>query len=124
MTINSEFRGHSVGKPSKITATTYMGKWCNKYRARGKMSGTTHSKGVMILSSYIGEVRPRYPFSTYSTVTFEQLYGGIDGDSVSSTELYAILSSLSGVPIRQDIAVTGSINQKREIQPVGGIPIK
>ncbi len=116
----------AFGKPSKITATTYMGKsGVINIEREVEMSGTTHSKGVMILSSYIGEKYAQdIPLALTATVTFEQLYGGIDGDSASSTELYAILSSLSGVPIRQDIAVTGSINQKGEIQPVGGITHK
>lgn len=89
------------------------------------MSGTTHNKGVMILSSYIGDKYAQdIPLTLSASVTFEQLYGGIDGDSASSTELYAILSSLAEVPIKQGIAVTGSINQKGEIQPVGNVTYK
>ena len=83
------------------------------------MSGSSHSKGVMILSGYLGEMFAQdFPISLTASVCFEQLYGGVDGDSASSTELYAILSSLSEIPINQSIAVTGSVNQKGEIQPI------
>jgi len=114
------------GKPSRITATTYIGKGgVVNIEREVQMSGTTHSKGVMILSSYIGEqYAQEIPLTMTANITFEQLYSGVDGDSASSTELYAILSSLSEVPIRQDIAVTGSVNQKGEIQPVGGVTYK
>ena len=89
------------------------------------MSGTTHSKGVFILSAYIGEkFGQEFPLCFNASICFEQLYNGVDGDSASSTELYAILSSLSGVPIKQGIAVTGSVNQKGEIQPIGGVTEK
>jgi predicted ATP-dependent protease len=90
-----------------------------------EMSGTSHSKGVLILSGYIGEKYAQdIPLALTANLCFEQLYSGIDGDSASSTELYAILSSLAGVPIYQGLAVTGSVNQKGEIQPVGGISMK
>jgi len=86
------------------------------------MSGPIHNKGVYILSGYL---RDRYaqdkPITMSASVCFEQSYSGVEGDSASSTELYALLSSLSGLPLRQDIAVTGSINQKGEIQPIGGV---
>ena len=86
------------------------------------MSGTTHSKGVLILSGYLGETfAQKFPLSLTASICFEQLYSGVDGDSASSTELYAILSSLSGIPINQSIAVTGSVNQKGKIQPIGGV---
>lgn len=89
------------------------------------MSGNTHSKGVYILSAYIGEKYAQdNPLSLTASICFEQLYNGVDGDSASSTELYAILSSLSGIPIKQSLAVTGSVNQKGEIQPVGGVTDK
>ena len=89
------------------------------------MSGTTHSKGVYILSAYIGEkYAQEVPLSLTASLCFEQLYNPVDGDSASSTELYAILSSLSGVPINQSLAVTGSVNQKGEIQPIGGVTDK
>lgn len=87
-----------------------------------EMSGSSHSKGVMILSGYLGQMFAQdFPISLTASVCFEQLYGGVDGDSASSTELYAILSSLSDIPINQSIAVTGSVNQKGEIQPIGGV---
>lgn len=86
------------------------------------MSGASHSKGVMILSGYLGEqFAQEIPLSLTASICFEQLYGGVDGDSASSTELYAILSSLSDIAINQSIAVTGSVNQKGEIQPIGGV---
>lgn len=86
------------------------------------MSGSSHSKGVMILSGYLGQLfAQEFPISLTASICFEQLYGGVDGDSASSTELYAILSSLSEIPINQSIAVTGSVNQKGEIQPIGGV---
>ena len=87
-----------------------------------QLSGPIHDKGVLILSGYMGwkYVQDR-PLSLSTSLCFEQSYEGIEGDSASSTELYAILSSLSDVPIRQSIAVTGSVNQKGEIQPIGGV---
>ncbi|MBR3153021.1 MAG: AAA family ATPase [Clostridia bacterium] len=114
---------YSFGKPSKITANTYMGKaGIINVEREVEMSGSTHSKGVMILTGYLGELfAQEMPLSLTASVCFEQLYGGVDGDSASSTEAYAILSSLSEIPINQSIAVTGSINQKGEIQPIGGV---
>ncbi|NLX69800.1 MAG: AAA family ATPase [Clostridiales bacterium] len=114
------------GKPSKITATTFIGRsGIVNIEREVEMSGNVHSKGVMILSSYIGEqYAQEIPLSLSANITFEQLYSGIEGDSASSAELYAILSSLAEVPIKQGIAVTGSINQKGEIQPVGGVTYK
>ena len=114
---------YSFGKPSKITANTYMGKkGIIDIEREVKMSGSTHSKGVLILSGYIGQLfAQEIPLSLTASICFEQVYNGIDGDSASSTEAYALLSSLSGIPINQSIAVTGSVNQKGEIQPIGGI---
>ncbi len=116
----------SYGKPVRITANTYMGgKGIVNIEREVSMSGTTHSKGVFILSAYIGEkFAQEFPLCFNASICFEQLYNGVDGDSASSTELYAILSSLSGVPIKQGIAVTGSVNQKGEIQPIGGVSDK
>jgi predicted ATP-dependent protease len=110
------------GKPSKITANTFIGKsGIVNIEREADMSGTTHTKGVLILSAYIGEKYAQdLPLALTASLCFEQLYGGVDGDSASSTEIYAILSSLSGAPINQGIAVTGSVNQKGEIQPIGG----
>ena len=122
----------SFGKPAKITANTYVGK-CGivNIEREVSMSGTSHSKGVMILSAYIGEkFAQESPLSLAASLCFEQLYGGVDGDSASSTELYALLSSLSELPIKQSIAVTGSVNQKAaakvltgEIEAVGVLPV-
>ena len=114
---------YSFGKPSKITATTFMGKnGIVNIERETEMSGPTHSKGVLILSGYLGETFAQdFPLSLSASLCFEQLYGGVDGDSASSTELYAILSSLSEIPINQSIAVTGSVNQKGFIQPIGGV---
>ena len=116
----------SFGKPVRITANTYMGqKGIVNIEREVAMSGTTHSKGVYILSAYIGEKFAQdFPLCFNASICFEQLYNGVDGDSASSTELYAILSSLSGIPIKQGIAVTGSVNQKGEIQPIGGVSDK
>ena len=116
----------SFGKPAKITANTYIGKsGIVNIEREVAMSGNSHSKGVMILSAYIGEkFAQESPLSLAASLCFEQLYGGVDGDSASSTELYALLSSLSELPIKQSIAVTGSVNQKGEIQPIGGVTDK
>ena len=114
---------YSFGKPAKITVNTYMGKSeIINIEREVEMSGSTHSKGVLILSGYIGEqFAQEQPLSLTASICFEQLYGGVDGDSASSTEAYALLSSLSGIPINQSIAVTGSVNQKGMIQPIGGV---
>jgi lon-related putative ATP-dependent protease len=113
----------SFGRPSRITAETFMGKaGVINIEREAKLSGKTHDKGVLILSGYLGRTfAQNYPLSLSISITFEQNYGGIDGDSASSTELYAILSSLSGIPINQGLAVTGSVNQKGEIQAIGGV---
>ncbi len=114
---------YSFGKPAKITANTFMGKsGIVDIEREVDMSGSSHSKGVLILTGYIGEqFADEFPLTLTASICFEQLYGGVDGDSASSTELYAILSSLSGLPINQSLAVTGSVNQKGEIQPIGGV---
>ena len=114
---------YSFGKPARITANTFMGKaGVVNIEREVEMSGPSHSKGVLILSGYLGEQFAQdMCLSLTASVCFEQLYGGVDGDSASSTELYAILSSLSGIPINQSIAVTGSVNQKGEIQAIGGV---
>lgn len=113
---------YTFGKPVKITANTYTGKnGVINIEREVELSGSTHSKGILILSAYIGEMFAQdIPLSLTASICFEQLYNGVDGDSASSTELYAILSSLSGIPINQSLAVTGSVNQKGEIQPIGG----
>ena len=114
---------YSFGKPSKVTANTFIGQdGIVNIEREVDMSGPSHSKGMLILSGYLGEqFAQERPLSLTASVCFEQLYGGVDGDSASSTEAYAILSSLSGIPINQSLAVTGSVNQKGEIQPIGGV---
>ena len=114
---------YTFGKPVKITANTYTGKsGIVNVEREVELSGSSHSKGVLILSGYLGEMFAQdIPLSLTASICFEQLYNGVDGDSASSTELYAILYSLSGIPINQSIAVTGSVNQKGEIQPIGGV---
>ncbi len=114
---------YSFGIPSRITVNTYIGsKGIVNIEREAKMSGRTHDKGVMILSGYFYQkFGSLMPLSFSASVTFEQSYGFVDGDSASSTELYALISSLSEIPLRQNIAVTGSINQKGEIQAIGGV---
>ena len=117
---------YSFGQPVRITANTFIGKsGVVNIEREVSLSGTSHSKGVYILSAYIGEkYAQNAPLSLTASICFEQLYNGVDGDSASSTELYAILSSLAGIPINQSLAVTGSVNQKGEIQPIGGVTEK
>lgn len=114
---------HSFGKPSRITVSTYKGKsGIINIEREVRKSGSIHDKGVLILSGYLGEkFAQEEPMSLSVSISFEQNYSMIDGDSASSTELYAILSSIAEVPIKQYIAVTGSVNQKGEIQPIGGV---
>ena len=114
---------YSFGKPVRITANTYTGqKGIINVEREVELSGSTHSKGILILNGYLGEKFAKdMPLSLSASICFEQLYTGVDGDSASSTELYAILSSLSEIPINQAIAVTGSVNQKGEIQAIGGV---
>ena len=114
---------YSFGKPAKITVNTYTGKsGIVNIEREVELSGSSHSKGVLILTGYLGEMFAQdIPLSLTASICFEQLYNGVDGDSASSTELYGLLSSLSGIPINQSIAVTGSVNQKGQIQPIGGV---
>lgn len=118
-----DFGDISFGKPSRITAVTYAGeKGIINIEREVEMSGSIHDKGMLILSGYLGErFAQEFPLSLTSSICFEQLYDGVEGDSASSTELYALLSSLSEIPIKQCIAVTGSVNQRGEIQPIGGV---
>ena len=117
---------HEFGKPSRITATISLGKGgVVDIDREAKLSGNIHTKGVMILSSYLKEkFAHNKPLSLSASLCFEQSYGMIDGDSASSTELYVLLSAISGVPIDQGIAVTGSVSQKGEVQPIGGVTRK
>lgn len=117
---------YSFGRPSRISVTTSMGsKGIVNIEREVKMSGPIHNKGVLILQGYLTEhFAQEYPLSVNAYICFEQNYGGIDGDSATLAELCALLSSLSEVPIKQNIAVTGSLNQKGDIQVVGGITEK
>jgi len=113
----------SFGKPSRITCKTFLGRrGVINIEREAQLSGSTHDKGVLILSGYMGwKYAQDNPLSLSASLCFEQSYSGVDGDSASSTELYALLSSLSDVPLKQNIAVTGSVNQKGEVQPIGGV---
>ena len=117
---------HTFGRPSRITARVYAGQagMVNVER-EVKLSGPIHDKGVMILTGYLGGTfAADRPLSLSASICFEQSYDGIEGDSASSTELYALLSALSGIPLRQGIAVTGSVNQRGMIQAIGGVNFK
>ena len=116
----------TFGKPSRITAKTFLGRsGIVNIERESKLSGKTHDKGVLILSGYLGaKYAQERPLSLSASICFEQSYDGVDGDSASSTELYAILSSLSEVPLNQGIAVTGSVNQNGEVQAIGGVNYK
>ena len=117
------FSRNSFGKPARITTQVRIGKgeFVNIER-EVEMSGPIHSKGVLILESLLANRFAKYcPLSLSASIVFEQSYGGVDGDSASSTEYYCLLSAISGMPIKQNIAVTGSINQFGEIQPIGGV---
>jgi lon-related putative ATP-dependent protease len=114
---------YAFGKPTRITAVASIGKeGIINIEREADLSGPIHNKGMLILAGYL---RKRYaqdkPLSLAASIAFEQSYGGVDGDSASSTEVYALLSSLSGKPLRQDVAVTGSVNQNGEVQPIGGV---
>ena len=114
------------GAPSRITARVSLGsEGVVDVEREAEMSGKIHSKGVMILSGYLaGKYAQESPLSLSASLTFEQLYNEVDGDSASSTELYCLLSALGDIPLRQDLAVTGSVNQQGEIQAVGGVQYK
>ncbi|HPL63289.1 MAG TPA: ATP-binding protein [Syntrophales bacterium] len=114
---------HAFGRPTRITARTSIGRaGVINIEREAKLSGSTHDKGVLIMEGYFrGKYAQDKPLTMSASIAFEQSYSGVDGDSASSTEVYAILSSLSELPLRQDIAVTGSVNQKGDIQPIGGV---
>jgi predicted ATP-dependent protease len=111
------------GTPSRVTASIGLGKeGVIDIEREAKTGGPIHTKGVLILSGYINDKYTKdKPLSLSARLVFEQNYGGVEGDSASSTELYAMLSALSGLPIKQNIAVTGSVNQKGEVQAIGGV---
>jgi len=114
---------YSFGRPSRVTVSIGMGKaGIIDIERETKMGGPIHTKGVLILSGYLTEkYAVERPLNISARIVFEQSYGGIEGDSASSAELYAMLSAVSGVPISQDLAVTGSVNQKGEVQAIGGV---
>ncbi len=114
---------YSFGKPTRITASVAAGEGgIINIEREAKMSGSTHDKGVLILGGYLRSAfAQKKPLALTASVCFEQSYSGVDGDSASSTEIYALLSALAGAPIRQDLAVTGSVNQQGDIQPIGGV---
>ena len=113
----------SFGSPARITATVSAGTaGIINIEREVEMSGAIHNKGVMILSGLLRALFSRsQPISFTASIAFEQNYGGVDGDSASAAETIALLSAISNIPIRQDLAITGSINQKGDIQPVGGL---
>jgi ATP-dependent Lon protease len=114
---------YRFGSPTKITAAVATGRGgIINIERESDLSGRTHNKGMLILAGYFrSRFAQRHPVSLSASVAFEQSYSGVDGDSASSTELYALLSALSNFPVRQDLAVTGSVNQKGEIQAIGGV---
>ncbi len=121
-----DYGDYAFAKPSRITTTTYLGKaGIINIEKEAELSGAIHDKGISVLCGYLGQTYAQeFPLTLSCRVCFEQTYYGIDGDSASSTELFAILSSLANAPISQEIAVTGSINQRGEIQPIGGVTLK
>lgn len=121
-----EMGDYTFGMPTRITASTYTGKaGIVNIEKEAEMSGSIHDKGMQVLIGYLGsKYAQKYPLTLSCRVCFEQSYNGIDGDSASSTETYAIISSLSGCPINQQLAVTGSMNQRGDIQPIGGVTYK
>jgi ATP-dependent Lon protease len=118
-----EIGGYAFGKPVRITASAAMGKiGIINVERESNLSGRFHDKGVQIISGYIRRTFAQdKPLSLSASLCFEQSYSGVDGDSASSTEIYALLSALSGIPIRQEMAVTGSVNQQGDVQPIGGV---
>jgi lon-related putative ATP-dependent protease len=119
----TSYGGYAFGRPVRITASVRVGTGeVMDVEREVELGGPLHSKGVLIISSYLSSTyASQVPHSLHASIVFEQSYGGIDGDSASSTELYAILSALSGIPIRQSLAVTGSVNQRGEVQAIGGV---
>jgi lon-related putative ATP-dependent protease len=118
-----DFGDHVFGRPSRITAETGVGRsGIINIEREAELSGRIHNKGVLILEGYLRRMYAQdKPITVTASLCFEQGYSGVDGDSASSAEMYALLSSIAIVPLRQDLAVTGSMNQKGEIQPIGGV---
>ena len=121
-----ELGDYAFGKPGRVTARTYLGRaGVVNIEREARLSGSLHDKGMLILGGFLGgRFAQERPLSLSATIAFEQSYDLVDGDSASSTELYALLSSLAGLPIRQGIAVTGSVNQHGDIQAIGGATLK
>ncbi|MEG2183414.1 MAG: ATP-binding protein [Cloacibacillus sp.] len=119
----SQLIDHSFGSPVRITANVFMGNdGVINIEREASMTGPIHNKGLMTLSSYMGKMyAKKYPISISARIAFEQIYGGIEGDSASSTELYCLLSAIAEAPVNQAIAVTGSVDQMGRIQPIGGV---
>ena len=117
---------YQFGRPSRVTSTVYPGRrGIINIERESKLSGKIHDKGVLILSGYLGRrYGSKVPLNLSAGLCFEQSYSGVEGDSASAAELFALLSSISGIPLKQNLAVTGSINQNGELQPVGGINSK
>jgi ATP-dependent Lon protease len=118
-----ELGGYAFGRPSRVTASVAMGQaGIVNIERESHLSGSIHDKGVLILAGYLrNRFGQNQPLALSASLCFEQSYGGVEGDSASSTELYALLSRLANIPLRQDIAVTGSVNQWGEIQAIGGV---
>jgi predicted ATP-dependent protease len=118
-----ELGSHSFGTPTRVTANVRFGKGeIIDIEREVELGGPIHSKGVMILSSYLGErYSSNIPLSLSASLVFEQSYGEVEGDSASAAELFALISALANVPIRQSFAVTGSVNQRGQIQAIGGV---
>ncbi|HEV3254525.1 MAG TPA: AAA family ATPase [Candidatus Acidoferrales bacterium] len=118
-----EVGGYAFGKPVRITASVAMGKTgLINIERESNLSGRFHDKGMQIIAGFLRRTFAQdKPLSLAASLCFEQSYSGVDGDSASSTEIYALLSALSGLPIRQEISVTGSVNQQGDIQPIGGV---
>ena len=118
-----EIGGYAFGRPSRVTASVGMGQaGIVNIERESKLSGNIHDKGMLILAGYLrNRFGQNQPLALSASLCFEQSYGGVEGDSASSTELYALLSRLANIPLRQDIAVTGSVNQWGEVQAIGGV---
>ncbi len=118
-----EIGGYTFGKPVRITASAALGKaGLINIEREANLSGRLHDKGMQIIAGYLRKMFAQdKPLSLAASICFEQSYSGVDGDSASSTEIYALLSALSGLAIRQDLGVTGSVNQQGDVQPIGGV---
>jgi predicted ATP-dependent protease len=118
-----EIGGYLFGKPVRITASVALGKiGIINIEREANLSGRFHDKGMQIIAGYLRSIFAQdKPLSLSASLCFEQSYSGVDGDSASSTEIYALLSALSDLPIRQELAVTGSVSQQGDVQPIGGV---